>query len=151
MPSNGGRTFRVLWADDVRQEEGEKLSIIGVYNTILEVAKGATLPKLYAFAELSTPINRPFKSVRFVAKANDRELLDVTLPDGAMTGMSEQIEKIRVEAESLGENEEARVALRAGLPFFGVTVTEPTNMTLTAETEEGELHGEVLRIRPTGI
>lgn len=144
MTNTERRKFRVLWADDVRQEEGGKLSVMGIYSAILEVPGGTTLPRIFAFAEISSPVSEPFESIRFVAKANDNVVLDVTLPPGSFTGMKDQITRLNNEEKLV----DPAITLRVGLPFFGLTVNEQTVMRLTVETEQGVMAGEALLIRP---
>lgn len=143
---NLGRSFRVLWADDVREADGGKLSLSGIYSSILEIDKGETVPKVYAFAEVTSPVDRPFERIRFVAEANGQVLLDFLLPAGSLQGMHDQIAAIKSRGSEPGL--EPRFALRAGLPITGLVINEPTVLKLSIETEEGTMHGEPLLLRP---
>ncbi|MFS8930985.1 hypothetical protein [Cupriavidus taiwanensis] len=148
MEVNKDRTVNVLWADEVRQEEGGKLSIIGLYATNLDVERGATLKQLYAFVEVTTPVDRPFKSLRFVATSNGKEVLNLSLPEAAMDAALAQIKELEADQDDSSPGE-PRVAMRAGLPFSGITVAEPTTMRLSVTTEEGEMtNTAILHLRP---
>jgi hypothetical protein len=59
----GKRTVIAQFCDDVRQEIGNKFSLMGCYGTDLYVpAFPFTLPKLCAFVHVRTPRERPFGS-----------------------------------------------------------------------------------------
>ena len=65
----GQRTVIAQFCDDVRQEIGNKFSLMGCYGTDLYVpAFPITLPKLCAFVHVRTPRERPFErlSLRLV-------------------------------------------------------------------------------------
>lgn len=58
----GQRTVIAQFCDDVRQEIGNKFSLMGCYGTDLYVpAFPITLPKLCAFVYVRTPRERPFE------------------------------------------------------------------------------------------
>ena len=58
----GQRTVIAQFCDDVRQEIGNKFSLMGCYGTDLYVpAFPFTLPKLCAFVHVRTPRERPFE------------------------------------------------------------------------------------------
>ncbi len=66
------------YCDDVRQEVGGKLSLIGVYNGVMYVPKvPVTLPKLWIVATYSTPIGEPPTNLKVRVLKNAEPLADL--------------------------------------------------------------------------
>ena len=68
------RWVNVVWCDDIRQEIGNKPSLMGVYTGGLAVpALPATLPRLAAWINVHTPTSRPFQRLTVRIRRNDAE------------------------------------------------------------------------------
>lgn len=67
------RYLHTMWCDDIRQEVGNKPSLMGVYTGHLVVPQlPMHLPRLGIFSILSTPLDRPFKTpLTMVVKRDD--------------------------------------------------------------------------------
>ena len=78
------RCAYVIWCDDIRHEQGDKLSFMGVYQSTLGVPSvPITIPRLAAFVTVTTPIGRPFKKLRVRVMRNDSEE-PIAIADGAL-------------------------------------------------------------------
>ena len=78
---SAGRYLFVQYCDDIRQEVGNKLSLIGCYGSELLVEKlPAVLPKLCVQAHLSTPLDQPLERVTLRAYINGDVLAELELP-----------------------------------------------------------------------
>lgn len=68
------RWVNVVWCDDIRQEVGNKPSLMGVYTGGLAVPSlPVTLPRLAAWINVQTPKNRPFERLNVRIQRNDTE------------------------------------------------------------------------------
>jgi hypothetical protein len=137
---NEGRFTTTLFCDDVRQEVGNKLSFMGVYNggqLLLEKIPGV-LPKLCGHVVAHTPIDKPFRALSFKAFSGD-ELL------GSMDISPADLEKMR--GQMPREVDVRMVAVGAILTFSPFVVAEPMVLRAVVATEEGELPPNRLWIR----
>jgi hypothetical protein len=76
----------VIWCDDIRQELGNKLSFMGVYDLLVVPSKPVVLPRLAAHITIHRPIDKPFTKCAFkVVKSDDETPLaagELDVPDG---------------------------------------------------------------------
>ncbi|NTV93959.1 MAG: hypothetical protein HGA75_00895 [Thiobacillus sp.] len=129
------RLLVAQFCDDVRQEVGNKYSLMGCYTEELIVDKlPAVLPKLCAQVRVTTPIDNPF--TKFVLRAHlngetiaemDVGIADLTPPDNKL--------------------ELKRMGVMAIMSFSPLVVTDPGKLEIEAETEDGVLKGNALSIR----
>lgn len=71
------RFATTIFCDDVRQELGNKLSLMGIYGGDLYVASmPATLPKLCLIIKVVTPADDPFSKLTVRVLQDDRTLLE---------------------------------------------------------------------------
>ncbi len=82
------RYCSVLYCDDVRKEEGGKLSFMGVYASDMYIQKIPTvLAKLCIQAKVITPADRPLKSLSLAVSMNDEILIDMALEARIFTSL----------------------------------------------------------------
>ncbi|MEF8720204.1 MAG: hypothetical protein V5B35_11120 [Candidatus Accumulibacter necessarius] len=137
MKKNADRFVHAVFCDDIRQELGEKVSLMGCYQGELLVAEiPVLLPKLCAFVTVSTPLDRPIKSLKIRIMQDDHELVSLELPDDAMAKASQSFQE-----------GSTRLNANSALAFSPFAVTAPTVLRVTAITEEGEIIGPRLRIK----
>lgn len=75
------RNLVALFCDDIRQEVGNKYSLMGCYGDELIVEKmPAILSKLCVQLRVQTPLDRPFKQLVFRAYLNDDSLAEIEVP-----------------------------------------------------------------------
>lgn len=85
------RHVSVIYADDLRQEIGGKITIVGVYQSqMLVEAFPITLPKLAVLMTAVTPVDQPFGKVTLQLMKDDEILqsFEVDLTDENALGMS---------------------------------------------------------------
>ena len=137
---NEGRFTTTLFCDDVRQEVGNKLSFIGVYNggqLLIEGIPGI-LPKLCAHTVAQTPIDKPFRSLSFKAYLGEELLGLVDVPQSDLERIQRQVPS-GVDARA--------VAVGTIFAFSPFVIAEATVLRIVVTTEEGELPPNRLWIR----
>jgi hypothetical protein len=75
------RFVSVVYCDDIRNEVGNKQSLIGIYRGDLYVPSfPATLPKLCVLVTVQTLANQPFESLKFRLLKDDTLLAEAPIP-----------------------------------------------------------------------
>lgn len=133
------RNLVALFCDDIRQEVGNKYSLMGCYGDELIVEKmPAILSKLCVQLRVQTPLDRPFKQLVFRAYLNDDSLAEIEVPQ-------DQIEKA---SETIRSREDARrITFMVIMGLAPLAVSEASRLRVEVETEEGILHGGYLSLR----
>lgn len=86
------RYAHAIYCDDIRNEIGGKMTLVGIYSgQLLAAAVPCTLPKLCLVLTLSTAKDEPFKSISITGKFSENEVFRMELAE-------EQIEEIRAQA-----------------------------------------------------
>jgi hypothetical protein len=62
-----------VWCDDIREEVGNKLSFMGVYNQVVVASIPSVIPRLAAHMTVFTPIARPVKKLAFKILKSDED------------------------------------------------------------------------------
>jgi hypothetical protein len=122
------RTVIAQFCDDVRQEIGNKFSLMGCYGSDLFVPKFPfTLPKLCVFVNCRTPASRPFKSLTL-----------------KLMRQEEAIAELAANPAGLDSDERTPDWVR-WLTMTGILVVtpfhakEPCHLRVVAETESGSI------------
>lgn len=137
MKKNADRYVTVTYCDDIRQEVGNKTSLIGCYQgELLVQAAPSALPKLCAFVSVTTPKDRPFKSLRIRVLVADTELAVLEIPE----------EGLRKAPRNM-EDGTTRISVSTALMFAPFVIEKATLLRVVAITEEGELIGPRLAIK----
>ncbi len=137
MKKNADRYVTVTYCDDIRQEVGNKTSLIGCYQGELHVqAAPSVLPKLCAFISVTTPKDRPFKSLRIRVLVAETELAVLEMP----------VEGLRKAPRNV-EDGTTRISVSTALMFAPFMIEKATFLRVVAITEEGELIGPRLAIK----
>lgn len=128
------------YCDDVRQEVGDKVSLMGCYGGDLIVSQPSgvvVLPKLCAQVRVVSPIERPFRFVIFRAMLNDEVLAELRAPESPDQ-----------ELPAPPAVPDARtVAVNAILTFVPMVIGEGNaSLRVVVETEEGVIQGNALRL-----
>jgi hypothetical protein len=78
------------YADDVRREYGDKVSIMGVYQGGLRVVGTlpVVLPRLMVLAHFVSPVHQPFTTVTFRVLWNGAVLHEIPAPEALIEQMS---------------------------------------------------------------
>jgi len=132
-----GRYVSVQFCDDIRQEVGNKYSLIGCYGpSMLVGAFPVLLPKLCAFLRIYTPISRPFARVSMRILRGDQSLTEMEIPQQALENIrgGQQLQDATL------------IIVGSALVMSPFPVEEPTMLRVEVETEDGVLSGGKFRI-----
>ncbi len=138
MKKNSGRFLTAIFCDDIRNEAGNKLSFMGCYQgELLVPAVPIGLSKFCVYASASTPIDKPFKSLKFrIMLDNDIELARLEIPEESF-GMTP-----RTPDETV-----TRLNVNTAIVFSPFFIEKPTMLRLIGETEEGVIVGPRILIK----
>ncbi len=137
-----------IFCDDVRNEQGNKISLMGIYNGEMHLPSlPALLPKLGLSVRVSSPIEEPVTSVQFrlASTVADGPSFVIDLP-------AEEIQKARgdgVPGRQDSEGGETHRRMELGLvtvlpPF---QVSTPMSLSVTVIVDGTEFKAASLRIR----
>ncbi|WP_446904494.1 hypothetical protein [Burkholderia sp. YIM B11467] len=145
MSHSSDRRLHVLWADNIQSGPNGKVDLFGVYGVEMRLPEPTTISQMYAFVEVSTPVDRPFQSISLLVQADDEEMVNFNVPATVIAQAKES------SGEGAGGEVhpgvmDVRTALRIGLPISGVKVTGRRFLMVRATTEEGSMVGESLMI-----
>lgn len=132
MKKNNDRYITAILCDDIRQELGNKYSLMGCYQSELVVPVAPTvLPKLCIFASIYTPKDRPFKSLLFrVVQDDDKELARVEMPTEGLTVTSKN-----------HDDTSTKYVINTAITFAPFSIEMPSMLRFMAVTDEGEIIG----------
>ena len=137
---NSDRFVVAQFCDDIRQEIGNKHSLMGCYaEDLLVPSLPWLLAKLCAQIKVATPIERPFEKLTVRALLNEELIAELEFPAAQL-----DIAKRDIKSRDLGA--ERRMAVVALLTFSPLQVQEACKLRIEAETEEGVLRGSSLSI-----
>ena len=130
MKKNADRFLTATYCDDIRQESGNKLSLMGCYQGELIVSKvPVALPKLCVYASVWTPKEQPFKSLIIrIVQGDDVELARIELPEAGLA-----------EAAQIRDETATKNAVSTAIAFAPFVIEKSTSLRLVATTEEGEI------------
>lgn len=135
MKKNAERFVHAVFCDDIRQEMGGKVSLMGCFQGDLLVPfLPVALPKLCVFVTVSTPVKRPLKALKIRIMQDDAELAALDVPEGATT-------------VPIVEDGVTRFLANAAMVFSPFAIPAPTAIRVLVVTEEGEIIGPRLRIK----
>ena len=137
MKKNADRFVHAIFCDDMRQEMGNKVSFMGCYQGELFVPFApVALPKLCVFVTVSTPIERPLKSLTIRVDQGGNTIANIATPDADW-------------AQSIppAPEDATRLLANVGVMLSPLAITEPGDIRVMVTTEEGEILGPRLRIK----
>lgn len=133
------RVVIAQFCDDVRQEIGNKYSLMGCYGPELIINKlPATLPKLCVQVRVQTPIDRTFSKLVIRAIFNGDVLAELELPPSDLDMMQKK---------AASEDEGVAIMVMAIFTFSPLVISESCKLQIEAETEDEILKGNSLRLR----
>lgn len=133
------RRVDVQYCDDVRQEIGNKYSLMGCYGSDMYLAEiPAVLPKLCAQIRIQTTKDSPFAKVVVRAEFNEEVISEIELPP----------EHLSESQASLDLDDDTRsIVLMVIMSFSPLAVPEPGKLRIKVETEEGIVEGSTLKLQ----
>lgn len=143
MKNNGDRILTAMFCDDIRQEVGNKVSLMGCYQGELTIQNMAlpgvaiVLPKLCIYASAWTPKARPFK-----------ELILRVVQDDMNEFARLEVPLQQFDNDTQPDDPTAtRKTIHAAIAFAPFVIEKPMTLRVIAITEEGEMVGPRLVIK----
>ena len=139
------RSLHVVFCDDVRQEAGNKLSLMGIYQASLSVPSLPTkLPKLCAVLTATTPVSQPFKRLKYELTKNEQVVVSTEVPTEMLEHLTANVkEQADADADPSGVwVTEVGVVMQL-TPF---EVNEPFRLRSRIETESEVIRGQALTV-----
>lgn len=146
MKLTENRWVHAIWCDDIRQEIGNKPSLMGVYTgSLVAPALPAVLPRLAVWVSIYTPITQPFESLSVRICKNDSDE-----PVGAIEISPEGLAEINQPIQRLeGPNEPTLRGISMVILLGQFQLSESTrSLKVWVDTEAGTLESLKLRIEP---
>ena len=138
-----GRYATSVFCDDVRQEVGNKISYMGVYQGIMYIQSfPAVLPKFCVGIQAVTPQSHLFEFIKFKLLADD-----VVIAEQEVTGdLAKKFESAKENNKSITTNNDAVFTIKAILQLQPFAIEKPTKLTVRVENEGEELKAIGLHI-----
>lgn len=134
------RFAHAIYCDDIRQEVGNKTSLIGIYKGKMFVPSfPIVIPKLCVAVSIVTPTTRPFKTLKIKVLRGDQVLLEAPLSDAFIAAQG-------VDGEPRGPDDARLFTAEAVLVMSPVPIEAPMTFKLRVETEDEELRAGGLQI-----
>jgi hypothetical protein len=119
------------FCDDIRQEVGNKFSLIGCYGGVVQLTPiPSVMPKLCAAVRIHTPLTRPFKKLVARIIRDDKPIAEITFPPEAFL--------FDPRSAPGGAQRHSVVAMFVMAPF---PVEAPCTLRVEAETEDDTISG----------
>lgn len=146
MSANSDSHLFCIFADDIRQEVGNKLTIIGVYQgggLTIHGTLPIVLPRLAIIAHLFCPVEKEIKSIKFGIKFNE----DLLLPE--MYVPDEVIANMRKKASSTQDS--AGAGIQVGQIIQPLEIKNPGEIKCYAEVDGELVKGNSLEVQVVHI
>ncbi len=133
-----------IYCDDIRQEIGGKLSLMGVYNGVMYVQQfPVNLPKLWIMATYVVAREKPPKSLKLRVFKNNEPLADLdALPD-----YLKELANTREPVVPVPDGSERMVASHMHVCFSPLALDGPCVLRVAAITDQGEVRGLGLQVQ----
>lgn len=137
-----------IYCDDVRQEVGGKLSLIGVYNGVMYVQQfPVTLPKLWVVATFVASKDEPPKSLKFRVFKNNEPLADLD----ATPEHLQQLANAREPVVPLPDGSRRVISTQTQICITPLLLDAPCILRVAAITENGETRGLGLQVQELSV
>jgi hypothetical protein len=133
-----------IYCDDIRQEVGGKLSLIGVYNGVMFVQQfPVTLPKFWVVANYVVPRDEPPKSLKFRVFKNNEPLADLDATPEYLGELAHLPEPV-VPAPDGGQKV---ISTQTQVCFTPFVIDAPCVLRVAAITDKGETRSLALQVQ----
>lgn len=137
MKKNVDRFVHAVFCDDIRREVGNKMSLMGCYQSDLIVQSlPMVLPKLCVFVTVSSPLSRPLKKLAIRVDQGEKPLV-------VMQIAGEDLIRVTPPPQASA----TRFLANAGIELSPFAITAPGEIRVVVVTEDGEMMGPRLRIQ----
>lgn len=127
------------FCDDIRREVGNKYSLMGCYGDEMVIDKlPVVLPKLCVQVQVLTSVDQPFTKLLIRAVLNGEHVAEIEVhPQG--------IPQSYLDRAAISDAR--RLGVVAMIVISPLPISEPCQLKIEAETEDGMLRGSALSIR----
>lgn len=136
------RYAHATFCDDIRQEQGGKLTLVGVYSSALLVSSfPAVLPKLCLVLNVITPASQPFKKLKLRIFRDTETLAEGDVPaEGLSSAAATSFNGVTI------DDADRLHSVMAQFVFSPLKLDGPGRIRVRIETEAGELKANGLII-----
>jgi len=132
------------YCDDIRQEIGGKLSLMGVYNGVMFVQQfPVTLPKFWVVANYVVSRDEPPKSLKFRVFKNNEPLADLD----ATPEYLEQLAHAREPVVPPPDGSQKVISTQTQVCFAPLVIDAPCVLRVVAITDKKEVRGLGLQVQ----
>jgi hypothetical protein len=137
------KSIRAIYCDDVRQEVGGKVSLMGIYNSDMILPSfPAILPKLCVQLTITLPYDQPpKKSVRVLLLNNADVLAEMSIDEESLANTP------LPNADMESDSEDMALDMAVGFMLSSLRFDAPTRLRVRAYIDGEELKANALRIR----
>lgn len=133
-----------IYCDDIRQEVGDKLSLMGIYNTVMYVQQfPATLPKLWIMATYTAASDKPPKSLKIRVFKNFEPLVDLDATNDYLL----ELANARDPVVPMPDGTQRVISSHMHVCFSPLVLDGPCMLRVVAMTDKGEVRGLGLQIQ----
>lgn len=133
-----------IYCDDIRQEIGGKLSLMGVYNGVMYVQQfPVTLPKFWVVATFVTSKDEAPKSLKFRVFKNNEPLADLD----ATPEHLQQLAAAREPVVPMPDGSRSVISTQTQVCFTPLLLDAPCVLRVAAITDKDEVRGLGLQIQ----
>ena len=146
MSAENPRFLFTVVCDDVRQEVGHKISMMGVYeNAIFLESFPAVVPRLCFVMKARSPANQPFERLKFLVRRDDEVILEAELAETALAALA-TAEGAPLDDGSPTDPADKAILVSAVMVVSPMVFERPCRLRIRAITEREELHGGTLLV-----
>jgi hypothetical protein len=133
-----------IYCDDIRQEVGGKLSLMGVYNGVMYVQQfPVTLAKFWVVATFVASKDESPKSLKFRVFKNDEPLADLD----ATPEHLQQLATAREPVVPMPDGSRRTISTQTQVCFTPLQLDGPCLLSVGAMTDKGEVRGLGLQVQ----
>lgn len=131
-----------LYCDDIRNELGNKSSLMGIYAGDLFVEKfPIVLPKLCAYVVLKSSVDDPIKALSIRLMKDDEQAAIISIPP-------DELERVACDVKQNSRYPDiSAMSINVALSMAPFFLDKECTLRTIAETENGELLGPRLKIQ----
>ena len=143
MNAENSRFLLTVVCDDVRQEIGNKISIMGVYDSSIVVGGfPSVVPRLCFVMKARTPIGQPFQHLKFLVWRDDEVIVEAEVPEENLAALT--IPTVLPPDVPSGEPTDRAILATLVMVVSPIVFDKPCRLRFRAITESEELRGGTL-------
>lgn len=150
MSPGNPRFLDTIVCDDIRQELGNKMSIMGVYGPALVVPGFPVLmPRLCFVMKARTSRDRPFERLNFLVSRDDEVIVQAELDSEQLAEMAKRV-PASLPGEESPDPAEGAITVSMVMMTSPMAFEKPCRLRFRATTESEELRGGSLIVISAG-